>query len=208
MKFYKVLDVSVEATSQQIKSAYRRLATKHHPDTGGDKEKFQSIQEAYAVLSDPEKKAYYDEYGEAPIDVTDSTLAKLVADATNKAMHELLQINEEMLNDVHAFYRYINVGKPSLEELILKETNKTKKSLSVSISGMKEGVSKVQKQQTLLEGKDKTDTMEVIAVTLIKIEQSILEQIEEKEYQLEAIDEILKDLSADYTSGKEEVLHV
>lgn len=63
-KFYDMLGVSKEATNDEIKKAYRKLAMKHHPDRGGDKEKFQELQQAHEVLTDKEKRKIYDEYGE------------------------------------------------------------------------------------------------------------------------------------------------
>jgi curved DNA-binding protein len=60
MDHYAVLGVSKSSTPDEIKKAYRKLASQHHPDKGGDTAKFQQIQEAYAVLSDPDKKAAYD----------------------------------------------------------------------------------------------------------------------------------------------------
>jgi curved DNA-binding protein len=60
MDHYAVLGVSKSATPDEIKKAYRKLASQHHPDKGGDTAKFQQIQEAYAVLSDPEKRQQYD----------------------------------------------------------------------------------------------------------------------------------------------------
>ena len=65
--FYDVLGVSKEVDNNSLKSAYRRLAMKYHPDKNpGDSEaekKFKEISEAYEVLSNPEKKAAYDQYG-------------------------------------------------------------------------------------------------------------------------------------------------
>lgn len=58
--YYRVLGVERSADQEEIKRAYRRLASQHHPDKGGDTQKFQEIQEAYAVLSDPAKKQAYD----------------------------------------------------------------------------------------------------------------------------------------------------
>ena len=60
MDYYAVLGVAKNATPDEIKKAYRKLASQHHPDKGGDKVKFQEIQEAYATLSDPNKRAQYD----------------------------------------------------------------------------------------------------------------------------------------------------
>ncbi len=69
--YYEVLGVSRDASQEEIKKAYRRLALKYHPDRNKSKEaeeKFKEISEAYAVLSDPEKRRLYDTYGHAGID--------------------------------------------------------------------------------------------------------------------------------------------
>lgn len=58
--YYQTLGVEKSASDDDIKRAYRKLASQHHPDKGGDKARFQEVQEAYAVLSDKEKKAAYD----------------------------------------------------------------------------------------------------------------------------------------------------
>lgn len=67
--YYKTLGIDKNASDGDIKKAYRKLAMKYHPDhTKGDKsaeEKFKKISEAYAVLSDPEKRKQYDTYGSA-----------------------------------------------------------------------------------------------------------------------------------------------
>jgi DnaJ-class molecular chaperone len=64
--YYDILGIGRDATQSQIKAAYRKLAKKYHPDSAGsqeDKERFQEVQEAYAVLSDPEKRKMYHYYG-------------------------------------------------------------------------------------------------------------------------------------------------
>ncbi len=60
MDHYKTLGVSKTATPDEIKKAYRKLASQHHPDKGGDKAKFQDIQAAYDTLSNPDKRQQYD----------------------------------------------------------------------------------------------------------------------------------------------------
>jgi molecular chaperone DnaJ len=69
--YYEVLGVSRTATDQEIKSAYRKLALKYHPDRNpGDKaaeEKFKEAAEAYSVLADAEKRGAYDRYGHAGV---------------------------------------------------------------------------------------------------------------------------------------------
>ena len=66
--YYKVLGLDKNATPDDIKKAYRKLARKHHPDLNpNDKEahkKFQQVNEANEVLSDPEKRKKYDQYGQ------------------------------------------------------------------------------------------------------------------------------------------------
>lgn len=60
MDYYTLLGVQKNAPPEEIKKAFRKLSMKHHPDRGGDETKFKQINEAYAVLSDPQKRADYD----------------------------------------------------------------------------------------------------------------------------------------------------
>ncbi len=69
--YYEVLGLSKSANEKEIKKAYRALAKKYHPDVNkepGSEERFKEINEAYEVLSDPQKKANYDQFGFAGVD--------------------------------------------------------------------------------------------------------------------------------------------
>ena len=70
--YYEVLGVNRDASDEDIKKAYRKLAMKHHPDRNPDnpkaEEQFKEAKEAYEVLSDPQKRPAYDQYGHAGVD--------------------------------------------------------------------------------------------------------------------------------------------
>ena len=64
--YYKTLGIEKNATAEEVKAAFRRLALEHHPDRGGNPEKFKEANEAYQVLSDANKRSQYDRFGTAP----------------------------------------------------------------------------------------------------------------------------------------------
>src|SRR5436190_14558987 len=70
--FYTVLGVNRDASDEDIKKAYRKLAMKHHPDRNPDdktsEEKFKEAKAAYEILSDAKKRAAYDQFGHAGVD--------------------------------------------------------------------------------------------------------------------------------------------
>src|SRR5574339_114753 len=72
--YYTVLGLNRDASEDDIKKAYRKLAMKHHPDRSPDdkgaEEKFKEAKEAYEVLSDARKRAAYDQFGHAGVDAS------------------------------------------------------------------------------------------------------------------------------------------
>ena len=76
--YYEILGIQKGASAEEIKKAYRQLALKHHPDRNQSnkkeaEEKFKEVSEAYAVLSDPQKRSVYDQYGHSGFDQRYST---------------------------------------------------------------------------------------------------------------------------------------
>lgn len=63
--YYDILGVSKNASADEIKNAFRKKAHEHHPDKGGNAEKFKELNEAYQVLGNPEKRQRYDQFGSA-----------------------------------------------------------------------------------------------------------------------------------------------
>lgn len=63
MDYYEILGVTKQASQDEIKKAFHKLAHKYHPDKGGDEKKFKEINEAYQVLSDAKKRQQYDQFG-------------------------------------------------------------------------------------------------------------------------------------------------
>ncbi len=61
---YKILNLPKDATQAEIKKAYHNKAKKEHPDVGGDENTFKDTSSAYALLADPQKRKYYDEFGD------------------------------------------------------------------------------------------------------------------------------------------------
>ena len=70
--YYEVLGVNKDASAEEIKKSYRKLAMKHHPDRNPDnpkaEENFKEAKEAYEMLSDDQKRAAYDQYGHAGVE--------------------------------------------------------------------------------------------------------------------------------------------
>merc|ERR1740138_1796818 len=67
-RLYEVLGVEKDATPEQIKKAYRKLAVKNHPDKGGDEATFKEIQKAFDILGDERKREIYDQGGEEAVE--------------------------------------------------------------------------------------------------------------------------------------------
>ena len=121
--FYKILNINKNATSNEIKSSYKKLALKYHPDKNtGDEDKFKEITEAYSILSDETKKNDYDKFG-------------IIGDINNENMEDIINkmfgfsntdIND-ILNEFNDFgftnfSQQQNMNKPEIS-INIKRTN-------------------------------------------------------------------------------------
>lgn len=89
MKLYEVLGVAFDASTAEIKAAYRRLAIQRHPDRGGSAEAMAELNEAYEVLKDPERRQHYNE----------TSQTHLVPPLDKEAMDVILYFFNQMLQD-------------------------------------------------------------------------------------------------------------
>ncbi len=109
MTLYETLGVKPDASAAVIKQAYKRLAQRHHPDKGGDTEAFKAVQNAYAVLSDPERRAHYDATGSAERELSPEELAEKAKHAMAmqvlqggivKALQSTDEVHEDLVKGV------------------------------------------------------------------------------------------------------------
>jgi curved DNA-binding protein CbpA len=112
-RYYEILDVSEDATPAQIEKAYKRAASKHHPDKnlGNEKEaadRFKEVKEAYECLSDPERRTIYDETGDTTVETGNP--------AEDLLVHVLNEITEHFETATEVLMKCHTVISEMLEE--------------------------------------------------------------------------------------------
>ena len=126
--YYSILGVPRTATDDEIKQAYRRLASQHHPDKGGDTQRFQEIQQAYATLSDSQQRQAYDDprpninidFGRGGFDFADimSVFAQSGFGAHRRRNHLRLSLWIELEDVARGGPRTISLGTPEGTRMI------------------------------------------------------------------------------------------
>jgi DnaJ-class molecular chaperone len=105
---YKELGIPRSATEKEIKNAYRKLAIKHHPDKGGDPEKFKQIAAAYETLTNKDKKNIYDQFGSVNRDIDPMDIfrqfsqmnSSFFIDPSNITTHQFSGFNNGMFDNL------------------------------------------------------------------------------------------------------------
>jgi len=123
---YLELEISIDASDEEIKAQYRALAMIHHPDKGGDEEKFKRIKEAYEILSDPIRRKGYDMSGDAEsnLQIRNSALdhiaqmvAQIVPDFDSEQGDLIAIMNLEVTKIRQSMFENINVCNKYIENL-------------------------------------------------------------------------------------------
>lgn len=180
---YDELELPTNCTSEDIKQKFRTLAQIHHPDKGGDEEKFKRIKTAYETLSDPKKRAQYDSTGEyySDISIENEVLTRLnnmISQFTQQINPEFDDLILKMKVDIYHAQHGVNNN--------IAECNNTIRKLNViskKIKLKKEGENLL---KSLVEGKIKFVENELSNLnrTLLVFER-MLEILEEYHFSLE-----------------------
>lgn len=103
MKYYDLLGVAPDATRREIRSAYRKRAAELHPDReNGDEDKFKELQIANDILSDPEKRAFYDEHGDIEpekLSIYERVVAELVGRALDDPFVDVVEFCSKQVTE-------------------------------------------------------------------------------------------------------------
>lgn len=132
-ELYDTLGISPTASSSEIKKAFRKLALKHHPDKGGDSEKFKKINGAYEILKDEEKRRNYDQYGKDGLkgQLDDETMSSLFGDLFGQRFggnmfnnaFKMFNVAKEVITKTPQVVHVISV---SLEDVCTEKTKRLK----------------------------------------------------------------------------------
>ena len=132
---YKTLKIPETAAQEEIKKSFNQLSKIHHPDKGGDPEKQKAINEAYDVLSDPERRANYDEYG------TD-TKPKSIEDMANE---EVFQAFKEIIKLDFQKETLFTLAQNSIKG-VLKETEMSLSVTQVKVRRIEDEISELKER--------------------------------------------------------------
>lgn len=114
--YYDTLGISTDASPEEIQQAFRQLSKLHHPDTGGDEERFKQLSEAYAVLKDHHKRATYDKTIQ---------LSEQIPPSTTRSPEKNTRTSEDMWRDIAAEL-YPDYSDWSVKDILFGKKSKNK----------------------------------------------------------------------------------
>lgn len=177
MSYYETLGVEPDATADDIKANYRRAAAKAHPDKGGSNEEMARVNRAYAVLSDADKRAHYDQTGEEssqPDDAVTTTLAELFDMAISGCDGDVVAFCNSRIND-------------ALEELDSREKS------------AKRSIAKLTKKRDRVRAKGNIENLYTALIDRkLAIEEDLLRQVAGARKTMEGARERLRDYESTY----------
>jgi curved DNA-binding protein CbpA len=182
---YETLGVKPDADPTTVKRAYRKKAKQHHPDVGGDTTAFQAIQRAYGVLKDPQKRADYDQFGDA---------------SEGKSIREMAE--HELCILIVSAVTGLDIVHTDLLARIREQVNQQLRKLYGDIEGLKATAKKFKEAASRLKRKDGVVTF--MAMVLENSEHQAEDRIKAVQFNIERGKEILKILDEhEYRMDKE-----
>lgn len=184
MNPYIILEISPQATDDEIKKQFRKLAQLNHPDRGGDEEKFKQINLAYSILSDPARKKLYDTTGQFNVN----------QDLRQQALNNLAGLIVHFMNNID----------PDMENLVVCMKNDITREKTAITSQIDHCISSINKLEKFLKKtrrkKEGENVLKMFISNQIKSHES---NIISHNRNLEVCDEMTEILE-DYQYGDEE----
>lgn len=175
-KHYKTLDIEENATPQEVKKAYKKKASKAHPDAGGNDNEMAEINVAYSVLSKPDRRKRYDETGDDKPDIGIEEKAKQIllkefSDYFNSLKNEnvIVCARESIKEKIEDLKRGLNKGKNALKYMQSNlDKVKIKEGVNLAKMILENNIKNI--EQEIIEVNDKINTFDMALIELDKYE--------------------------------------
>lgn len=184
MNLYKILKIKKTATPEQIKSSYRKLSKKHHPDMNGDAKEFDKITVAYKVLINKKRRKLYDQYG---VIEDNNTESKIKAESRNNLVQLLKSImsNKQLMNDYY---------KVDILDIMRSSIENNKKNMKMKIKELTRDIENINGLISKFTYEGNNDNLLIsILKTEISDKELIIRNINHEVFVIKEMKKILKD---------------